>query len=263
MDTLFAQPEHVERIEDCAFYHVMEIPGHGVVGIERLSDKDPVNRWDLRGGVDNYLGHVSFTGKRVLEIGPASGFLTFTMESRGATVVAVEIGPDSSWDIVPHRLIDRDAVHAGRQESLTRLRNGFWFAHERLGSSAQVFYGNGRSLPDELGRFDIALLASVLTHNRDPLNMIEQCARLADCIIVVERHFPEVGPGPVAQLYASTTSPQWDTWWNFSPALFVEFLAILGFDQPRVMFHSQTHVFPGGSVRMPMSTVVGQRGPVA
>jgi O-methyltransferase len=256
---IFAEPEHVDRVEDCSFYHVMEIPEYGVVGAERLSDEDPVNRWDLRGGVDNYLGHVQFADKRVLEIGPASGFLTFSMEARGAAVVAVEIGPDSTWDIVPHGLIDRDAVNAGRQKALARLRRGFWFVHERLGSRAQVFYGNGRSLPDELGRFDIALLASVLTHNRDPLNMIEQCARLADCIIIVERHFPDLGRGPIAQLYASARSPQWDTWWNFSPGLFAEFLEILGFEQPKVMLHSQTHVHPGGSVRMPMFTVVGHR----
>lgn len=258
-DTPYARPQHVERIEDCSFYHIMDIPGHGVVGAERLCDEDPVNRWDLRNGVDNYLGHVEFAEKRVLEIGPASGFLTFAMESRGAAVVAVEIGPESTWDIVPHRLIDRDAVNADRQKSLTRLRNGFWFAHERLGSRAQVFYGNGRSLPDDLGRFDIALLASVLTHNRDPLNMVEQCARLADCIIIVERQFPNLEREPVAQLYASADSPQWDTWWNFSPGLFINFLAILGFDKPKVMFHSQTHVYPGGSVRMPMFTVVGKR----
>ena len=52
----------------------MEIPGHGLV----------TGQWDLRGGVDDYLGKVAFAGQRVLEIGPASGFLTFEMEKRGA-----------------------------------------------------------------------------------------------------------------------------------------------------------------------------------
>src|SRR5207249_7736437 len=54
--------------------------------------------WDLRGGVDEYLGKVAFEGQRVLEIGPASGFLTFEMEKRGADVVSVEVTEEHGWD---------------------------------------------------------------------------------------------------------------------------------------------------------------------
>lgn len=248
-DDIFAPAEHIESAEDCYFYHVMEIPGHGLVGGD----------WDLRAGVDDYLGHVELTGKRVLEIGPATGFLTFEMESRGAELVSVELGPESTWDIVPHALIDLDAVNADRQKIMVKVRNGYWFAHERFGSRARVFNGSARSLPDELGQFDIAVLGSVLLHNRDPLSMIEQCARLADCIVIAERHFPDLDGQPVAQLYPTAESPQWDTWWNFSPDLFVQFLAILGFDRTEVTFHEQTHVHPGGEIKMPMFTVVGNR----
>ncbi|MGD0595645.1 MAG: hypothetical protein ABSB54_18395 [Acidimicrobiales bacterium] len=127
---IYARPVHVDRIENCYFHHVMEIPGCGLVGSD----------WDLRGGVDDYLGHVDLSGKRVREIGPATGFLTFEMESRGAEVVAVELGPDSSWDVVPHALIDRRAVNADRQAIMVKVRNGYWFAHERFGSSGAVFY---------------------------------------------------------------------------------------------------------------------------
>jgi 16S rRNA A1518/A1519 N6-dimethyltransferase RsmA/KsgA/DIM1 with predicted DNA glycosylase/AP lyase activity len=38
--------------------------------------------------VDDYLGHVELRGKRILEIGPASGFLTVEMEKRGALLAA-------------------------------------------------------------------------------------------------------------------------------------------------------------------------------
>jgi predicted nicotinamide N-methyase len=38
--------------------------------------------------VDPYLGNFDFVGKRVLDVGAASGFLTFEMEKRGAEVVA-------------------------------------------------------------------------------------------------------------------------------------------------------------------------------
>ena len=58
--------------------------------------------WDLRRGVDDYLGKVVFAGKRVLEIGPASGFLTFEMEKRGAEVTSVEVTAEHGWDFVPY-----------------------------------------------------------------------------------------------------------------------------------------------------------------
>ena len=74
-ERIFATPRKVEDLADCYFYHTMELPGRGVI-----EGQD----WDLRGRVDEYLGNVDFAGQRVLEIGPASGFLTFEMEKRGA-----------------------------------------------------------------------------------------------------------------------------------------------------------------------------------
>lgn len=59
----------------------MDIPGYG--GVE--------GEWDLRKGVKEYLGNVDFKGKRVLEIGTASGFLCFYMEGQGAEVVAYDL----------------------------------------------------------------------------------------------------------------------------------------------------------------------------
>jgi len=65
-DKIFADPVKVADTGDCYFYHTVELPSHGVINGD----------WDLRRGVDNYLGNVAFAGQRVLEIGPASGFLT-------------------------------------------------------------------------------------------------------------------------------------------------------------------------------------------
>src|SRR5689334_17854377 len=92
-DKIFAVPKKVDDLADCYFYHTMELPGHGVI-----EGRD----WDLRRGVDEYLGKVDFDGQRVLEIGPASGFLTFEMEKRGAEVVSVEVTAEHGWDFVPY-----------------------------------------------------------------------------------------------------------------------------------------------------------------
>jgi len=90
---IFATPQKVEDLADCYFYHTMELPGRGVI-----EGQD----WDLRGRVDEYLGNVDFAGQRVLEIGPASGFLTFEMEKRGADVISVEVTDEHGWDFVPY-----------------------------------------------------------------------------------------------------------------------------------------------------------------
>lgn len=248
-DQLYATPVTVERVDACHFYHVMEVPGEGVVGGD----------WDLRGNEDAYLGHVPFVGRRVLEIGPASGFLTFEMESRGASVVAVELGPDAEWDIVPYPELDLGAIREERRQIMERLRNGFWWAHERRGSRAKVHYGDVYALPDELGHFDVAIMAAVLRHTRDPLRIIEGCARHAESLVITEIHLPELDGAPVASFLPSRESPTWDTWWEFSPDLFVRFLGVLGFDQFTVTHHDQRFFAGDVEHRIPFFTVVAQR----
>jgi SAM-dependent methyltransferase len=247
-ESLFAEPESVETVEDCYFYHVMDVPGHGLVG----------DAWDLRGGEREYLGGVPLDGRRVLEIGPASGFLTFHMESCGAEVVAVELGADSDWDIVPHAGLDIEPIRLERRKIMEQLRNGFWFAHERFRSSARVHYGSAYELSDGLGRFDVAVLGSVLLHTRDPLKVLENCARLADCLVISDLHVPELDGRPVAELYPRADSPQWDTWWRLSPELVVRFVEVLGFQDVTVTKHQQRYVHSGSEVDMALFTVVAR-----
>ncbi len=140
-DQIYAPAQRVAHVEDCHFYHTMEVPGEGTV----------FGEFDLRGGVENYLGRVPLKGRRVLEIGPASGFLTFHMESQGATVAAVELGSDTEWDIVPHAELDLAAIRTERKAIMERLRNGFWWAHERNSSQAKVHYGSVYALPGSSG----------------------------------------------------------------------------------------------------------------
>ncbi|MGH9967680.1 MAG: class I SAM-dependent methyltransferase, partial [Pyrinomonadaceae bacterium] len=76
--SLFAEPRLVTSTDDCLFYHTLDVPGYGTIP----------GFWDIRGNESEYLGGVDFTGTRVLEIGPASGQLSFFMERAGAEVVS-------------------------------------------------------------------------------------------------------------------------------------------------------------------------------
>ena len=62
-DQVYEKPLHITSVEECNFYHSTDIPGTGLVE----------GQWDLRAGFDEYLGGYDFSGKRVLEIGPATG----------------------------------------------------------------------------------------------------------------------------------------------------------------------------------------------
>jgi O-methyltransferase len=239
-DELYEKPWHISSLGECDFYHTTEIPGVGVVK----------GQWDLRAGLDAYLGDFDFTGKRVLEIGPASGQLTYHIEKSAREVVAVDLPLDRGfWDFVPYERfgLNRDRVGAERgavetsfYEAVTRVRNAFWYCHEKLNSKAKVHYGASDDLPDELGEFDVALLASVLLHTRSPAKILASCARrVTGSIIVTDLYYPEIGEGPVCSLVPTAENGMWDTWWRFSPAFFTQYLGVLGFPRHQVSFHKQ------------------------
>ncbi len=182
-DEIFATPLNVGNVADCYFYHTMELPGHGVI-----EGRD----WDLRGRVDEYLGKVDFAGQRVLEIGPASGFLTFEMEKRGADVVSVEVTEEHGWDFVPYPAARLEEVFSPRRIVMRQLKNSYWFSHAALQSKAKVYYGDAYNLPAALGEFDIAVMGAVLLHCRDPLRIVEQCGKRAKTLIIVDKFHPDL-----------------------------------------------------------------------
>jgi hypothetical protein len=51
---LLERPRYVDRLEDCFFYHAMELPGFGLVRAH----------WDLRGRFDDYVGGLAVAGSR-------------------------------------------------------------------------------------------------------------------------------------------------------------------------------------------------------
>ena len=75
--SVFVEPRYVRDLDGCFFYHTMELPGFGEVK----------GQWDLRGRFDEYIGGVEVAGKSVLDIGSATGFLSFEAEKRGASRV--------------------------------------------------------------------------------------------------------------------------------------------------------------------------------
>jgi len=217
----YAQPKDVGDPAECVFYHVADLPGHGTTS----------GQWDLRATADAYLGNVDFAGKRVLELGTASGFLCFHMEKKGAEVVAYDLSPEDQWDLVLSFDEDPEAAIELNRNCIRRLNNSFWFSHKKMGSRARLCLGSIYNIPEDLGQFDIVTFASILLHLRDPLGAIQGALKFVrDKIIIVEL-VPDF-QGPFAKFMPSperrTPHGGW-LWWLLSPDLLVSFLRLVGF----------------------------------
>jgi O-methyltransferase len=119
---------------------------------------------------------------------------------------------------------------------MQKLKNSWLFARAAYGSKAKIHYGDVYNLPD-LGRFDIALMAAVLLHTRDPARIIEQCASRADTLIVCEMLCQELEGSPICRLVPSRENGIWDTWWRFSTDFFVQYFGVLGFAERHRVVH--------------------------
>lgn len=251
----YAERTDVPALADCYFYHTMELPGHGLV----------TGEWDLRAGVDAYLGHQTVRGKRVLEVGTASGFLCFEMERRGAEVVAYDLSSATPWDIVPFHGMDMPSIMSGRAEHIARLNNSWWLSRDAFGSAARVVYGSVSSIPAAIGPVDLCTFGAVLLHVRDPLLALENVAKLSPKTIVVtelarRRRFgiaPERPSQRRSALFVPNgeTGEPHETWWSFTPESISNLLSIIGYQTTRVVRHAQ----PYRARSLPMFTVVASR----
>jgi SAM-dependent methyltransferase len=221
---LLAPPRFIERVEDCFFYHAMELPGFGLI---------PAH-WDLRGRFDDYVGGVEVAGKSVLDIGTATGFLSFEAEKRGASrVVSFDQSDGADQTFLPFKdkLYYRDRARwAGQYRAeIERWKNAYWLSHRLLGSKAEVFYGNVYDLPAELGEFDISIVGSVLEHLSDPITALASIARLTKERIVVVTPLLDTEE-PIARFEGRASQPEADfTWWLYSLGVYREVFGMLGF----------------------------------
>ena len=238
----------------CAFYHVVELEDGTVTE----------GQWDLRPGFDDYVGHFDFQGKSVLEIGPASGYLSFEMERRGAEVTAIEPPLTTLWDYVPRPTVKAKQFEREFRGHIEQVRNGFWFLHNQKKSKVRLLEADAYNLPSDLGRFDVGLLGSVLLHCSSPVEMIASMARRVNDTIIICELFAGDLVGPTCRLVPSPGNDAMDTWWQFSPEFFVDYLGVLGFGDARVTRHVQSLPFTNHATplnrRLDMFTVTAHRG---
>jgi SAM-dependent methyltransferase len=224
----FATPRFVERAEDCIFYHVIDLPGYSM----------PDAPWDLRGRFDDYVGHVDLRGKAVLDVGCATGFLSFEAEKRGASVVSFDIGCGEDQDLIPfiQKPYFRDHTNWAAERTLQfeKWKNGYWLAHRLLNSNARAFYGDVYCLPREVGLFDVTIVGAVLEHLRDPIAALTSISRLTEDTLVINTDLLDTKDARARFVGRSNKPDQDYTWWIYSRGLYQEILEILGFRLERI-----------------------------
>jgi hypothetical protein len=83
-------------------------------------------------------------------------------------------------------------------------------------------------------------MAAILLHSRNPLTIVEQCAKRAKTLVITELLRPDIEGLPVCRLMPTKDNNSWHTWWNFSTDFLKQFVGVLGFDDCRVTKHMQS-----------------------
>ncbi len=275
---LFAPERIVEDINECEFYHSVELPGHGLKGVG----------WDLRACADSYLGvpKVQYKNKTVLELGTANGFLCNHMEKMGADVIAYDLHPNLEWDIVPFAQYDYKATIKDQQKIVERINNAWWYSKRAFNWKANVVYGSVYEVPFELGPVDITTFGSILLHLRDPFRALHRASLMTKEFLVITDMVPyrkltyspsflRRGKEMVKKFVLGQAVdfnrdvpyleflPDFKTvqhraaWWYLSPDVIKAMVGVLGFEDTQVSYIDVD--IPGSEKKSPFYTVVAKR----
>ena len=246
------------KFKECLFYHVQDLPN--------LS-RPTKGIYDLRGNVNEYLGNINFKNKNVIELGPASGFLTFYMEKQGARVSCIDLSvKEDLWDVVPNcRINFKKYAKNHMKKNIKRVQNSFWYSHKILNSKAKVIKTHINNLDKKkIGIHDIGTISLVLLHLENPFKAIRKmCSYVNEKIIITEvldrpgdislkfklknilkifykkaLRFKTINE-PTMTFYPTANNRDLDIWYFLSPKIIINFLSILGFEKYKINYHQQ------------------------
>jgi tRNA (mo5U34)-methyltransferase len=168
-------------------------------------------------------------GKRCLDVGTFNGFWAFEMERRAAKeVIGIDLLDPQRWDW-PTGSEDATVEAIAERQAGGR---GFEIAKRELGSSVERLDLSVYDLdPEEVGRFDVVYLGSLLVHLREPVRALERVRSVcAGQLIVVDGVDPLLSlllpRTPVARLDAR--GRPW--WWYANVAGLARMAEAAGFE---------------------------------
>ena len=280
-------------LDDCEWYHIMEIPG-----IDGLTN----GVFDCRDDIGNILGNLNFKDKKVINLGPSTGYLSFEADRRGADVTSIDLSVEKEErDITP--IADKKWKNELTlfMSDERRRRNAFWYAHKALNSKSKLIISHINNLPDEVDLHDIGIIFSVLLHIRDPFLALQRmCSHVNEKIVITElgqypTYLYRLLPASmtisiknsIAKFLEENSEllnklpnfinkrlfrnrpvlrflPQHNRiatkWWSFTPEAIIAMLKVLGFGKTKVNYHYyKSPLETGNDAKMWSFTVVGER----
>ena len=288
-----APPSDNISLNDCEWYHIMEIPG-----IEGLTD----GVFDCRDDIGNILGNLDFKNKKVINLGPSTGYLSFESERRGADVTSIDLSIDSEErDWTPIADLDWKSNLKKFMADEKRRRNAFWYAHKALDSKSKLIISHINNLPKEVEMYDIGIIFSVLLHIRDPFLALQRmCSHVNEKIVITELgHYPTFFykflpastyifiKNSIARFKEKNSNllnklPNFinkrffrkaptlrflpehvriaSKWWSWTPEAIIAMLKVLGFGKTKVNYHYYKNPTSDGKfVKIWSFTVVAER----
>jgi 2-polyprenyl-3-methyl-5-hydroxy-6-metoxy-1,4-benzoquinol methylase len=199
------QMEHIsieDEIASVDWYHVLDLGGVRTPGI-----------FDMSRFVHHYDFPESLEGKSALDVGMASGFFAFHLESLGANPV---IGTDlERWE--DHDFSIRyNAPHDERERHQTMLTNAFEIAKRNKASIVKRILAGIYSLPAALETsFDLVVCANVLLHLQNPYLALANIRQVTRGIAVISTEVYEPRFRKKAPIMVYLGKPH--LWWAPTP----------------------------------------------
>ena len=234
---------------DCDFYHTIDMPDGRVID----------GAWDLRGHAADYLGGVDLAKKRVIEYGPASGFLSRAIAEAGGDLTVFDLPIGTGPEIMPFPGINLSGQIASGIASAGRLRNSWWFTRRSFDFPARAVYADIFNQPADLGQYDVAIFGAILVHLSNPFQALREAAAItAETIIITDLvSIPPIPQLPGLMQIGTSAPPIGHVhWWNYAASAFEVMLDRLGFTQRTLSLHSPIAM----REKPPMVTIVAKRG---
>jgi SAM-dependent methyltransferase len=211
-------------LEACDFYHTVDLP----------NGEHHDGHWDLRGLFDVYTGRVPLSGKTFLDVGTASGYLSFMAEAAGATVTSFDASEDTPLIPIPWTENGEQGNVCCCGKTLDRVKNGYWYCHRAFNSKAKAIYRDVHAIAPDMGQFDVVIAGCILLHLVDPIGALMKIAQRAkDTLIITELDPYDLAPQPVLLpnfTRSHKRSPEdFMSWWQFPPEPISMFLDVIGF----------------------------------
>jgi len=223
----YVKPWPRPKKEECVFYHSITYP-----------DGEQVeSAWDIRDYFDSYIGGYPVKGKTLLDVGTASGFLTFHAEKVGAIVTSLDAGSGREINHIPLANLpyfsDRRAFIEANDHYLKLLKNSYWYGWYKFNSNARVAYIPIADLPLWEQKFDVVLAGAIVEHMSDPVTMIGNITSRAKEAVIIAFTFVDDTDElklTAAPNWAHNTAENSYTWWVLSRGLYQKIFDNLGFD---------------------------------